>query len=213
MPYAEHVLGERARGHELQQVHQRHGRERRGHPGLRRERLRELIRLRVREAERGERARVSAAAAVALGAAAARAASVSNHSLMNCSNDSRLIGVEHRVAAHVSCAPGGTQREHASGSASYAARVGALRQKFSKSGTDVTAFSTRRMKSSRACSSTFPPGGLVSYTVVSQYAACDCLRSTSGTGGGAFAGAGGAGGPLNRRVCALDHCSAASTLS
>ena len=158
-------------------------------------------------------ARVSAAAAVALGAAAARAASVSNHSLMNCSNDSRLIGVEHCVAAHVSCAPGGTQREHARGSASYAARVGALRQKFSKSGTDVTAFSTRRMKSSRACSSTFPPGGLVSYTVVSQYAACDCLRSTSGTGGGAFAGAGGAGGPLNRRVCALDHCSAASTLS
>ena len=55
VPYAEHVLGERARGHELQQVHQRHGRERRGHPGLRRERLRELIRLRVREAERGER--------------------------------------------------------------------------------------------------------------------------------------------------------------
>ena len=108
VPYAEHVLGERARGHELQQVNQRHGRERRGHPGLRRERLRELIRLRVREAERGERGAASAAAAVALGAAAARAASVSNHSLMNCSNDSRLIGVEHRVAARtVSCAPGG----------------------------------------------------------------------------------------------------------
>mmetsp|Transcript_8043 Transcript_8043/g.34212 ORF Transcript_8043/g.34212 Transcript_8043/m.34212 type:complete len:211 (-) Transcript_8043:234-866(-) len=157
--------------------------------------------------------RVEAFACVAFGASAALDASASNQFLMNCSNESRLMGVEHIVAAHASCSPGGTQREHKRGFSAYASRVGALRQKSSKPAVETTASSTRRMKSSRACSSTFPPGGRVSYTVVSQYAACDCLRSTSGMGGGAFAGAGGAGGPLIRRVCALDHCSAASTLS
>ena len=129
---------------------------------------------------------VKAIASVAFGASAARAASASNQFLMNCSNDSRLMGVEHIVAEHASCSPGGTQREHARGSASYASRVGALRQKSSKPDVETTASSTRRMKSSRGCSSTFPPGGLVSYTVVSQYAACDCLRSTSGRGGGRY---------------------------